>query len=41
MVLTLYVDTVFREGFAAKAGGVGETDESAGTANMVSWKVKF
>ncbi len=32
---------MLREGLAAKVGGVGETDERAGTANMVSWNVKF
>ncbi len=40
-MLTVYVETVLREGLAANAGGVGETDERAGTANMVSWNVKF
>ena len=29
------------EGLAAKVGSVGETDERAVTANMVSWNVKF
>lgn len=40
-MLTEYVDTVLREGSAAKAGGVGETDERAGTANIVSWNANF
>lgn len=32
---------MLREGFAAKVGRVGEMDERAGTANMVSWNVQF
>lgn len=40
-MLREYVETVLREGLAAKVGSVGETDESAVTANMVSWNVKF
>ena len=36
----MYVETVLSEGLAAKAGGLGETDDRAGTANMVSWKAK-
>ena len=34
------MEAVAREGAAAKVGGAGETEERAGTANMVSWKVK-
>lgn len=37
----MYVEVVLREGLAAKVGRVGETDERAGTPNMVSWKVQF
>ena len=37
----LYDVTVLREGLAAKVGGAGETDERAGTPNMVSEKVKL
>lgn len=40
-MLSEYVETALRDGFGAKVGGAGETDERAGTANMVSWKVKF
>ena len=32
---------MLRDGLAAKAGRAGETDDKAGTANMVSWKVQF
>lgn len=40
-MLYVYVEAVAREGVAAKAGSVGDTDERVGTANMVSWKVQF
>ena len=41
VVLMLYATTVLREGFAAKVGGAGETEERRGTPNMVSWNVKL
>ena len=39
-MLSVLVVTVFRDGFAAKAGRGGDVDDREGTANIVSWKVK-
>lgn len=39
-MLRVYVVTVLRDGFAAKVGRGGETDERERTRNIVSWKLK-